>query len=76
VGFVVDKVASGAGFLRVLRFPLPKSLIPPTSPSTSQFKKYKRKIEVPPIGEGPRIAPYKGAKGSKVRKLSQRNVDF
>jgi hypothetical protein len=27
---------AGAGFLRVLRFPLPKSFIPPTSPSSSQ----------------------------------------
>jgi hypothetical protein len=26
VGFVVDKVASGAGFLRVPRFPLPKTV--------------------------------------------------
>jgi hypothetical protein len=33
VGFVVDKVA---GFLRVLRFPLPKPFIPPTSPLSSQ----------------------------------------
>jgi hypothetical protein len=51
----------GAGFLRVLRFPLPKPYIPPTSPSSPQFKKYKRKIEVPPIGEGPRVAPFTGA---------------
>jgi hypothetical protein len=36
VGFVADKVASGAGFLRVLRFPLPKAFIPPISPSSSQ----------------------------------------
>jgi hypothetical protein len=35
VEFVVDKVASGKFFLRVLRFPLPKPFIPPTSPSSS-----------------------------------------
>jgi hypothetical protein len=40
------------------------------------IQKYKRKIEVPPIGEGPRVAPFKGAKGYKVSKLAQRNVDF
>jgi hypothetical protein len=40
------------------------------------IKKYKRKIEVIPVGEGPRVAPFKGAKGSKVSKLAQRNVDF
>jgi hypothetical protein len=40
------------------------------------IQKYKRKIEVAPIGEGPRVAPFKGAKDSKVSKLAQRNVDF
>jgi hypothetical protein len=34
MGFVVDKVALGAGFLQVLRFPLP-ILIPPTAPHSS-----------------------------------------
>jgi hypothetical protein len=33
----------GAGFLRVLRFPRPKPLIPPTSPSSSQFKNIREK---------------------------------
>jgi hypothetical protein len=33
VGFAVDKVALGAGFLRVFRFPLP-ILIPPISPQS------------------------------------------
>jgi hypothetical protein len=33
VGFVVDKAALGAGFLRVIRFPLPG--IPPTVPHSS-----------------------------------------
>jgi hypothetical protein len=33
VGFVVDKVATGAGFLRVLRLPLP-IIIPPNSQSS------------------------------------------
>jgi hypothetical protein len=33
VGFVVDKVALGAGFLRVLRFPLP-IFIPPIAPQS------------------------------------------
>jgi hypothetical protein len=33
MGFVVDKAGSGAGFLRVLRFPLP-IIIPPISPSS------------------------------------------
>jgi hypothetical protein len=40
------------------------------------IQKYKRKIEVPPIGEGPIVAPFKGANGPKVSKLAQRNVDF
>jgi hypothetical protein len=35
------------------------------------IQKYKRKIEVRPIGDGPRVAPFKGAKGSKVSKLAQ-----
>jgi hypothetical protein len=35
-----------------------------------------RKIEVPPIGEGPHVTPFKGAKGSRDRKLAQRNIDF
>jgi hypothetical protein len=52
---------------------LPKSFIPPTS-SSSQT--YKRKIEVPPIGDGPHVTPFKGAKGSRDSKLAQRNVDF
>jgi hypothetical protein len=34
VGFVVYKIGTGAGFLRVLRFPLP-ILIPPTAPYSS-----------------------------------------
>jgi hypothetical protein len=33
VGFVVDNVALGAGFLRVLRFPLP-IFIPPIAPQS------------------------------------------
>jgi hypothetical protein len=33
VGFVVDKMAPGAGFLRVLRFPLP-IFIPPIAPQS------------------------------------------
>jgi hypothetical protein len=40
------------------------------------IQKYKIKIEVPPIGEGPRVAPFKWAEGSKVSKLDQRNADF
>jgi hypothetical protein len=32
--------------------------------------------QVPPIGEGPHVAPFKGATGSRVSKLAQRNVDF
>jgi hypothetical protein len=35
VGFVVDSEV-GAGFLRVLRFPLLKPFIPPTSPSSQE----------------------------------------
>jgi hypothetical protein len=65
----------GAGFLRVLRFPLPKPFIPPTS-SSSQFKNIRKKIKMPPIGEGPRVAPFKGEKVSEVSRLAQRNVDF
>jgi hypothetical protein len=40
------------------------------------IKKYKRKKEVPPIGEGPRVAPFKRSKGLKVSKLAQRKLDF
>jgi hypothetical protein len=40
------------------------------------IKKYERKTELPPIGEGPRVAPFNGAKGSEVSKLAQRYVDF
>jgi hypothetical protein len=68
----------GASFLRVLRFPLPKPFIPPTSPSSSSSSSQtcKRKIEVPPIGERPHVAPFKGAKSSRESKLAQRNVDI
>jgi hypothetical protein len=31
---------------------------------------------VPPIGEGPHVAPFKGAKCSRASKLAQRSVDF
>jgi hypothetical protein len=62
----------------VLRFYLPKPFIPPTSPSSSSSSSqtYKRKIEVPPFGEGPHVEPFKGAKGSRASKLAQRNIDF
>jgi hypothetical protein len=78
VGFVVDKVASGQVFSEYFGFPC-------QNPSFHQLlhhhhhyhnSKYKRKIEVPPFGEGPHVAPFKGAKGSRVSKLAQRNVDF
>jgi hypothetical protein len=36
----------------------------------------KRKIEVPPIGEGPHVAPIKRANGFRASKLARRNVDF
>jgi hypothetical protein len=36
VGFVVDEVGTGAGFLRVLRFPLP-IFIPSTAPHSSSL---------------------------------------
>jgi hypothetical protein len=35
-GICGDQSYVGAGLLRVLRFPLPKPFIPPTSPSSSQ----------------------------------------
>jgi hypothetical protein len=31
---------------------------------------------VPPVGEGPHVTPFKGAKGSRVSKLAQKNIDF
>jgi hypothetical protein len=40
--FVMDKSGAGAGFLRVLRFPLP-IYIPSASPHTPEFKKIKKK---------------------------------
>jgi hypothetical protein len=66
VGFVVDKVTSGQVFSEYFG----------TNFIIITIKNCKRKIEVPPIGEGPSVAPFKGAKGSKVSKLAQRNVDF
>jgi hypothetical protein len=74
VGFVVDKVASGQVFSEYFGFPwqnhsFHQLLHPHNHP-------YTRKIEVLPIGEGPHVAPFKGAKGSRVSKLAQRNVDF
>jgi hypothetical protein len=75
VGFVVDKVASGQVFSEYFGFPC-KTIHSTNFSIIITIKKYKRKIKVPPIGEGPRVAPFKGAKGSKVSKLAQRNVDF
>jgi hypothetical protein len=74
VGFVVHKVASG-------RFSPSTSVSPAKTIHSTNFiiiiiQTYKRKIEVLPIGEGLRVAPFKGAKGSKVSKLAQRYVDF
>jgi hypothetical protein len=76
VGFVVDKVASGQVFSEYFGFSCQKPLIPPTSPSSSSSQTYKGKIEVPPIGDGPHVTPFKEAKGSRDSKLAQRNVDF
>jgi hypothetical protein len=69
VGFVVEKVASGQAFSKYFGFPCQNR-------SFYQFLHHHHKIEVPPIGEGPHLAPFKGAKGSKVSKLAQRNADF
>jgi hypothetical protein len=76
VGFVVDKVASG-------QVSPSTSVSPAKTIHSTNFsiiitiQKHKRKIEVPLIGDGPRVAPFKGAEGSKVSsKLAQRNVDF
>jgi hypothetical protein len=77
VGFVVDKVASVQVFSEYFGFHCQNHYSTNFSINIIiTIKKYKRKIEVPPIGEGPRVAPFKGAKGSKVRKLAQRNVNF
>jgi hypothetical protein len=53
VGFVVDKMASGQVFSEHFGFPLQNEFVPPISPSSSSSSspKYKRKIEVPPIGK-------------------------
>jgi hypothetical protein len=64
VGFVVDKVTSGKVFSEYFGF-----LYQNHSTNFSiiiTIQKYKRKIEVPPIVEGPRVAPFKGAEGFKV----------
>jgi hypothetical protein len=75
VGFVVDKVSSGQVFSEY--FGSPTKTIHSTNFSIIiTIQKYNRKIEVAPIGEGPRVAPFKGAKGCKVSKIAQRNVDF
>jgi hypothetical protein len=75
VGFVVDKVTSGQVSPSTSVSPA-KTIHSTNFSIISTIQKYKREIEVPPTGEGPRVAPFKGEKGSKVSKLAQRNVDF
>jgi hypothetical protein len=75
VVFVVDKVASGHDISEYFGFPC-QNLSFHELHHHYHNSKYRRKIEVPPLGEGPHVAPLKGAKGSEVSKLAQRNVDF
>jgi hypothetical protein len=76
VGFVVDKVASGQVFSEY--FSSRAKTIHSTNFSIITIITHidKRKTEVPPIGEGPHVTPFKGAKGSRDSKLAQRNVHF
>jgi hypothetical protein len=56
VGFVMDEVALGAGFLRVLRFPLPIFIPPiaPQSPSSIIWGLYNRpEVAAVPSGLSP-----------------------
>jgi hypothetical protein len=74
VEFVVVKVALGQVFSEYFGFPYQNR-------SFHQLLHHhnypsNRKIEVPPFGEGPHVAPFKGANGSRASKLAQRNVDF
>jgi hypothetical protein len=79
VGFVVDKVTSGQVFSEYFSFPCQNhsfhQLFHHHYHHYHNFK-YKRKIEVPPVEEGPHVTPFKGEKGSRASKLAQRNVDF
>jgi hypothetical protein len=75
MGYVVDKVASGQVFSEYFGFPCQNHSFHQLH-HHHHNSKIKRKIEVLPIGEEPRVAPLKGAQGSKVSKLAQRNVDF
>jgi hypothetical protein len=77
VRFVVDNVASGQVFFEC--FGSPANTIHSTNFSIIiiiTILKYKRKIEMPPVGEGPHVTPFKAAKGFRAIKLAQRNVDF
>jgi hypothetical protein len=75
VGFVVDKAASGQVFFEYFGFPCQNQSFHQLL-HHHNHPKYRRKIEVPPIGEGPHVAPFKGAQDSRVSKLAQRNADF
>jgi hypothetical protein len=66
VRFVVDKVASGQVFSEYFGFPCQNRSSHQLLHHHHNRPKYKIKIEVSPIGEGPHVAPFKGAKGSKV----------
>jgi hypothetical protein len=63
VGFVVDKVALGQVFSEYFGFPCQNHSFHLLL-HHHHNSKYTRKIEVPPIGEGHRVAPFKVAKGS------------
>jgi hypothetical protein len=75
VRFVVDKVASGQDFSEYFGFPF-KTINSTNFSIIITIQTCKRKTEVPPIGEGPHVTPFKGAKGSRASKLARRNVDF
>jgi hypothetical protein len=81
VGFVADKVASGQVFSEYFGFSCQDNsfhqlLHHRHHHQHHHHKTYKRKIELPPIGEGPHVTPFKESKGSRDSKLAQRNVDF
>jgi hypothetical protein len=55
-GIIGEQSGAGAGFLRVLLFPLPKPFIPPTSPSSVTTGRY-NKPEVADMPSGPNMDP-------------------
>jgi hypothetical protein len=67
VGFVVDKVASGQVISEYFGFPCQNRSFHQLLHHRHHHHHHR---------DHHRVAPFKGAKGSKVSKLAQRNVDF